>query len=141
LIVYVWVAATLWLPCIGEKERSLSVLFAETVQRSLFYFAITLPFDIRDEEIDRNANLKTLAATFGLYYTKLTACCCLYIASFIAYLSFTGMQFLAITISHLLCFFLVIGVHKNRKLVYYTGWMDGTIIFQAILLFFAKAIS
>ncbi|UZR94526.1 hypothetical protein [Chondrinema litorale] len=140
LIVYVWVAATVWYPFLEtnfKHEVSRSLLVPETIQRALFYFALTLPFDIRDEESDKRVKLKTLAATIGLKKTQFLSTLCLIFSSIVAYYAYHLAYFLAISVSHIFCFFIILGVNKKRKGFYYTGLMDGSIVFQAILLLIA----
>ncbi|MBK8472274.1 MAG: hypothetical protein IPL33_08940 [Sphingobacteriales bacterium] len=54
MIAFVWTAATILLPVIhSEKTYHNLHLFAMAIERFLFVFAITIPFDIRDMIADR----------------------------------------------------------------------------------------
>ena len=66
LISFVWAASTIFLPIIQSaaqfnKEHVL-IMF---IERFLFVFAITIPFDIRDMRVDAKENLKTIPILIG----------------------------------------------------------------------------
>jgi 4-hydroxybenzoate polyprenyltransferase len=133
LIVYVWVALTVWLPFI-TADIPTKIIWVETFQRALFYLALTLPFDIRDETTDTQQQLKTLANKLGMVKTKWLAATCLLLSTSIAFLHYQLTIFFAIACANLLCFILVLLANKVRPMLYFTGLMDGTIIIQYLLL-------
>jgi len=133
LIVYVWVATTVWLPFIGS-DIDVTSLWIESFHRGLFYLALTLPFDIRDEKTDKKQQLKTLANQLGIFNTKILSILFLLLSLTIAFFYYSLPIFYAVAGSHLICCFLIVMVKKTRPMLYYTGLMDGTIIIQLCLL-------
>jgi hypothetical protein len=61
LISFVWASSTIFLPIIqsGNTFERTQVI-ATFMERFFFIFAITIPFDIRDIEADKQAGLKTI---------------------------------------------------------------------------------
>ena len=60
-----WSYVTVFLPAM-ELGLALDLrLFMIFIERSLFIFAITLPFDIRDMEIEKANGVKTIPAMIG----------------------------------------------------------------------------
>lgn len=68
VVALVWAWATVYLPFVNDLKdyKNLSPFF---IERLLFIFAITLPFDIRDLELDKIEKVKTLSASLGATYT------------------------------------------------------------------------
>ncbi|MFA9389471.1 MAG: UbiA family prenyltransferase [Prolixibacteraceae bacterium] len=66
LIAFTWTIATLYLPyLLSDKTESSASLALLITQRSVFFFAITIPFDIKDVDEDRAAGWKTIPVLFN----------------------------------------------------------------------------
>src|SRR6185369_13593853 len=78
LIMYVWAASTVVMPAVGTElpifQRDVVLLF---IERALFIFAITLPFDIRDYESDIKNKVVTIPGIIGIRSTRVLAFTCL----------------------------------------------------------------
>lgn len=83
-IALVWALVTVLFPLLQEQLSFDKNTWITFVQRFLFVFAITIPFDIRDLQIDRKG-MKTLPLFFGTQLAK-------YIG-FTALFIFTGLEF------------------------------------------------
>ena len=83
-IALVWALVTVLFPLLQEQLSFDKNTWITFVQRFLFVFAITIPFDIRDLQIDRKG-MKTLPLFFGTQFAK-------YIG-FTALFIFTGLEF------------------------------------------------
>ena len=111
------------------------------IERTLFIFAITLPFDIRDMKVDRESNVKTIPTVLGSRRSQHLGGLCL-----------TGML-LMVGCNYQLDYYdlttsiaLTISVVTTVPLIYLTtsqthdyfisGIIDGTMILQAILVLF-----
>ena len=112
------------------------ILFSE---KFIFFFALTLPFDIRDREIDQKTEVSTFAnvlsikqikvlilgllaiccfLTFGLYYCQVYSC-----ALMIVLLIFYSMQAL-----------LSMRITSKTNEIYYLGILDGLILIQGLII-------
>ncbi len=70
VIAFVWSGVTVLLPLVDEINLFQWNVIASLLQRFLFVFALTLPFEIRDLRFDM-ANLRTVPQIFGVYRTKI----------------------------------------------------------------------
>ncbi len=73
LISIIWAWVTVLIPA-QERDMRLNIptLFIY-IERALFVFAITLPFDIRDMSVDQSTSLKTIPVVIGIKRTKIIA--------------------------------------------------------------------
>lgn len=143
LIALVWAWVTVLLPALEWERMYEWSTWLMAIERFIFIFAITLPFDIRDLKIDAHSAVKTIPGTIGIKPTKylaygsllLMVCCSL--ANFQLGFYMTP-SFLAICIS---AFTTGIFIHFSDRIVhdyYFTGLMDGTMIIQFLLVCFIK---
>jgi len=136
LINGVWAASTVFMPLIASHvpilQRDVVLLF---IERSLFIFAITLPFDIRDHESDKESGVKTIPGLIGLSATKWLAFFCLlvYFLVNLVHYDFHSGILLAKLLSGLSTLVIVLFVKQGRHEYYFTGLLDGTIIIQFVL--------
>lgn len=66
LISLVWTLTTAWLPLAHyQLDTALPILLGHLLSRGLFIFAITLPFDLRDEDADQVQQTLTLPLWLG----------------------------------------------------------------------------
>ena len=138
LIALVWASSTIFLPIIQADypfhNSHVSSMFLE---RFFFIFAITIPFDIRDIEIDKRAGLKTIPLLLREDKSLWIAYGCLLIFVFISFFHYKqlnkGYILYALSISAITTF-LFLYVKKIRTLKYYHyGILDGTMLLQGLL--------
>ena len=133
LIALVWAYVTVLLPLI---EWEVALRFEHLLiysERCLFIFAITLPFDIRDWAIDKKQGVLTIPAIIGVFKTKILGT-----ATLLGWLILSALLYPipilgSFICSALLSVALLWGSHSKRSDFYYTGLVDGTILFQYIL--------
>ena len=138
LIAFVWSAATIFLPVILSEENydklHVTLMF---IERFAFIFAITIPFDIRDIQDDKESGLKTIPILIGeeksIFIANFFLSMFLLICIF--HYSFNQMTFiLAAMIISALSTFVFINLKRIRTLQYYHyAVLDGTMLFQGIL--------
>ncbi len=146
LISFVWAYTGSVLPVInsgGEVFASGSfILFAACF---LFIFSITIPFDLRDVEIDAQSNIKTIPSMMGSDFSVRLALACLFMS---AGLHIYLQQFyklpqvdlsMPVTLSIILTGFLIIKMKHETNERLYLGVLDGVIILQFICIFIAVA--
>lgn len=141
LITITWVGATVWFPLLqSELYGSISeeVIIA-TLQRFIFIFAITIPFDIRDMKYDRPEQ-GTFPQIFGIKRSIKIATILLFIFCFLSYYQFANVfieegSFFALLISGFSTIYFVSKTKFNSPEMFYTGLLDGTMIIQGILIY------
>lgn len=135
LVATVWAFVTVFFPFLADNPE----WFPQTehwftiVHRFLFIFAITLPFDIRDLEIDLRQGVKTWASRIGVekihFFSSLLllmAVSCGFIAWFKEYYSM-GSAF-GMFVSGIYCTWLIRQTRPESSEFFYTFWLDGTML-------------
>ncbi len=138
-VAYVWAAVCVGLPVVANGYAFDSRFFAEFIGRFFFILALCLPFDLRDEPIDRSHGMQTLPVLIGRKPTEWAAYILLLIQPLLLY------PFMGLT-AHLLlfCSLLYAGVsmrfaiRSSHDLAYSAG-IDGAIVLQAVLMAVAFA--
>lgn len=102
------------------------------IERFLFIFCITLPFDIRDRLYDKKENLTTFATLLGTRKTQILST---FFLLFLSSLKLYQNEF------HLIFFYLLIiplifYSSEKRSEQYYLGIIDGTIIIYSLVVHF-----
>jgi 4-hydroxybenzoate polyprenyltransferase len=136
LIAYVWASATVIFPMLHEdliiKTPQTVALFSE---RFFFTLAITIPFDIRDKEGDKRVGLNTLISLLNPLLSKILALFLLLICTILVY-HFYNEYLLHFGIIYTLTAFLIIGSSNKRSEWYFTGFIDGLLVVEFLILFF-----
>tara|TARA_R110001583_G_scaffold145635_2_gene297584 strand:+ start:15988 stop:16821 length:834 start_codon:yes stop_codon:yes gene_type:complete len=132
-IAIAWAGITVFFPLFEANYEFTSSVYLEFIQRVLILISITLPFDIRDVEVDPKS-LKTLPQVFGVEKSK--------IIGYISLLGVICLEFFKKEFSNFniyIAIVLVIAVFlrfssakKNR---YYTSfWVEAIPIFWFVLM-------
>lgn len=133
LIAFCWSLFSVTIPMIEAGYPSHETLLL-SLERLCFFYAITIPFDIRDYIIDMNNNVSTLPGLIGLQAAKYSA----YIAMIIgpAILIKFGVALIPVILLGLTVLLLIYCSDLSRRDLYYTGLMDGTMILYFVILYF-----
>jgi len=110
-IALVWALVTVLFPLLQEQisfDKNTWIIF---VQRFLFVFAITIPFDIRDLHIDQK-ELKTLPLVFGTQFAKYLGFAALFIFIWLEFSKTKDQQNLFVTI--LIAFISSVFLQKSK---------------------------
>ncbi len=137
LIALVWGAVTVILPAL---EAGAEVIGADVilsfVERLIFIFAITLPFDTRDLERDRDSGIRTLPMMIGVGKTRWLAVGLMLVFSGLVVVHY-GLEISTATIPMAAAGLLTAAalwpsdeVHGE---MYYVGLLDGTMLLQGAL--------
>lgn len=138
LISFVWAAVTIFLPIIqsGLIVDKLHV-FWMFIERFLFTMAITIPFDIRDQEVDLKQGLSTLPIWIGIDKSILLAVSMIWFFMGIAILHYWVFNQLFMVPAFIMSGLTTIYFLKNKKFQklthYHYGILDGTILFQGLM--------
>lgn len=135
LIAGVWAFVTVVLPFIDSGMAIDISIILMILERALFVFAITLPFDIRDLQVDDHGEVKTIPAIIGIEKTKQLAYATMALALIFAisnyFFNFYNLQILiGLSLSYLSSIWLVSLSTSEKHDYFYSGLMDGTMIFQ-----------
>jgi len=136
VIAFVWSGVTVLLPLIGKTELMQWDVLLEFIQRFLFVFALTLPFEIRDLKFDM-ANLKTVAQVFGVRKAKIIG---VLIILAIILLEFVKVEpnirsLISLILISVLLSILIIKSRIRQTKYYSSLWVEGIPILWCLLLF------
>lgn len=133
-IAVVWAVVTVFIPLVNTN--GLLVLYYSdywlmALERALFIFAITLPFDVRDIKNDRKINVKTIPILIGV--KKTVGLAVLLLLIYVGLIWFRGSQMM---IGHLigamLTAILVLRTNENRTDMFYSFTLEGTMMILAV---------
>tara|TARA_R110000737_G_scaffold301918_1_gene308942 strand:- start:281 stop:880 length:600 start_codon:yes stop_codon:yes gene_type:complete len=130
LIAFVWALVTETIP-LYEKGTDLKIILALFLERAFFFIAITIPFDIRDIEIDRSNNVKTIPSALGknksIVLSSLLLTLCISIELYLSQNSlFTG--FASAIVAYVICGIMIYLSKDKSDDYYFSGLMDGMIL-------------
>ncbi len=140
LVAFVWAWVTVVLPIVEAGNVFSWSLFAMFIERALFIFAITLPFDIRDISVDDHSEVSTIPVIIGVEKTRrlalllLTFGLALLILNGYLGLYNTGVL-MGLIISFLLTAWFIHLSSENRHDYFYSGLMDGTMVVQGLIVY------
>lgn len=139
LIAVVWSWVTVFLPAMELGKAMELNTWLMALERGLFIFAITLPFDIRDLKVDTHSNVKTIPAVIGIPKTKWLGTITLvttFSLSVILYLSGTySLNVLfGLFLSYLSTLYFIYLSDKMKHDYFFTGLIDGTMILQFLII-------
>ncbi len=135
---WMWTTATAPLALHGSPLWK-AMLHPISWERFAFIFALTVPFDIRDMDEDARAGLKTLPNVLGLKVTRaigIFAVCLWVLLHYVAINSthYSSGTFLATLWTAVPTIGWIVWAHPDRSELYYTGYVDGTMILWVLLM-------
>lgn len=138
LIALAWSLLTVWAFAVEKGLNGQVSTWIMMAERVFFIFGITIPFDIRDLDVDAFTGVTTLPRRLGIVPAKRLAYLSLTLAGLLA-----GLQVLlgwypwaaavGLGLSLLTAAGLVHQAHPQRSDPYFSGWVDGTIVLQFVL--------
>ncbi len=137
-LALLWTLVTVWFP-VSNMPVNTSIFLLVFGKRFIFMFVLCLLFDMRDIEIDKRENIKTLAVILGKKKSYLTAYAGLFlflVMSLFQYVYWGDARvFIAMIISAALTFLTIEFTKKtNSDLVFLAG-IDGMMLLQALLVY------
>jgi len=138
----VWSIISAGMPCVFydlNYQKTALIM----IQQFLFITAITIPFDIRDIEMDKMHGVRTFATHFGEKVSVYISTTFLLLSFLIDFLLFKNFDLVAKLFIGLLIsgFVAIVFIFKTKKTNHEYFWslgLDGTIMFQTLLLYFFK---
>lgn len=137
-LAWAWLTVVMPLHEYGSDLNWEVLLFS--LDRFLFIIAITLPFDIRDLEVDKIEGVKTFPMIFGEEWSKTSAIMCLLMGLVCLGTLFVTnaidlKYFLSAGMTYTIAGFLIMRSRIDRHDYYYSGLMDGIMILYFLLWF------
>lgn len=138
LIAFIWSTSTILLPIIQTNHLyDTKDVILMIVERFLFVFAITIPFDIRDIMDDKQVGLKTIPVIIGVKKSLLIAnsLVILFIIICIGHYYATHLYYVlpGLLISGISTLFFINSKNLQKTVYYHYGILDGTMLLQGIL--------
>lgn len=141
VVAVVWTGATAVLPVLDTVEWPWpGTAWGLMVERFFFILALTLPFDVRDLDQDRNSGLATVPMWLGVRGTRMLALGALGVSGLAAVGFRSPVGALAVVGALLPTAWLIAGVTERRGELYYVGALDGMMLLQWGLLGAALAL-
>ncbi len=145
MVAFVWSYLTLNIPV---EMLNIELSFAEIsplfFARFFFIAAITLPFELRDKEIDQKDGIVTLAHVLTSHQIKILIIALLLAMNILMGLYFDQKESLKINFAYAASSFLMLWfILSNRiknKTYYYKLFLDGMLIWQSALVYFVSSL-
>ncbi|MCK4561903.1 MAG: hypothetical protein KAT78_03285 [Flavobacteriaceae bacterium] len=137
LIIITWAGVTVLLPLKNAEIQFSNDVWLIFIQRVLFLFAITIPFDIRDLDFD-NPEIKTLPQTLGVKKSKIIGVVALFLFFMIELvrgLKTESTLLTTILIAVISMLFLIFS-NKKQNQFYSSFWVESLPIVWFLLMFF-----
>ena len=131
LIAFVWAWITT-LP-VGVPTYTDPTRWAMFISRFCFIYAITIPFDLRDLLHDKAKNTQTIPHKIGQRKSLATAFAALFIGCCVAFIGQTPDMWPHV-ITSLLAAVIIAQWNPTRAYYYYLFYLDGCILFHALLI-------
>ena len=142
LIAFVWSYVTEGLPALINGEP---IYYLALLERFLFIFAITIPFDIRDVNYD-SSHLTTIPQYFGVNIAKLVALFAILSSELILFYrfffnnDFNLIGVIVLYITYEFSFILIYKCHMDSNERYFTFCVESMSILMGVLFFFSQRI-
>lgn len=138
LIAIVWACVTVAL-VVSENQQTWNLkTLLVFIERCLFIFAITLPFDLRDREIDQAAGVLTLSVYLGEQRTIYLAHFLLLVSLGISAYIHPNIHFGSYLVTQVFTALLIQYAAQQNKDYYFTALIDGTMWFRPGWVIFLK---
>jgi len=133
-VAYVWAAVGVGLPVVWSGYAFDSRFFVEFIARFCFILALCIPFDLRDENIDRSHGMHTLPVLLGRNNAMKLAYLLLIVQFVLLAFYMPVLSTVAVGISLLYAAYAMFYAVKNGHDLAFSAGIDGAIVLQALLL-------
>ena len=139
IISFTWAGVTVCFPLFASNLLESEGVWIVFIQRLLFIIAITIPFDIRDAQLDL-PGLKTLPQIIGVGKSKALAILLMVVFNCLEYYSMTdlGMSFVVTSLISVLSIFLILGAGDRQHRFYSSFWVESIPILWYVLLLISE---
>jgi len=134
LVAIVWAWVTVVLPAIELGFEYHVGILRLLLERALFIFAITIPFDIRDLKIDAHTQVETIPSLVGVDYAKWLSSLTLIAMLWLVWINigevYTLSEYKMMMLSAVISAGLIHFSDKVEHDYYFTGGIDGLMLVQ-----------
>jgi 4-hydroxybenzoate polyprenyltransferase len=139
-VALVWSATTVMIPLMAIEASIADAAFL-LLRRFLFVWALTIPFEIKDMQQDKEAGIRTLPMMLGIAGTKYFAqfvLLLLFLINMVQYFTygFPGCYAAAFGTSLLVAASVIQRCNENSSPLWYYLGLDGMLPFQFLLVYF-----
>ncbi len=132
LIALVWAFVTDGLLLL-ESGAPLGDIALSMIVRGAFVLAITIPFDIRDMDVDREIGVATIPSRYGIKKSKrLSLLLILSCLGVTFYLGYSIIIQVSMIITYITAATLIIQTSTEKRDIWYSGYLDGAIMLPLI---------
>ncbi len=124
------------LPALNHHIKIDSTIVLLIVEQFLFIIAITLPFDIRDLDFDKDFNLKTIPTSIGVKKTiilsevLLVLFLILKFQDYYIFETLSSKQFSSFVLTTFITMYIVALSSKKRSELFFAGLVESTMLIQ-----------
>lgn len=135
----VWSVATVIIPIVEQNiEPDSAFVIQQTICRFIFVFILYIPFEIRDMEVDRSENVRTIPAVFGVEKTKMLGVLLVILEIMVHhFMPVQNIISFALDISSIIALLYIFFKVQDRNGFFYKLFVDGTMILRFLFLYFA----
>ncbi len=139
LLSFVWAFSTVIIPLAEQNIDLLSpFVVKQMLCRFLFMFALCVPFEIRDMEIDKLYKVKTFPIVLGRSFTIKTGIIFLLLEILLHHsMDLSSKIIVALDLSSVIAITWIIILKKQRGEYFYKLFVDGTMVIRFIFLYLA----
>ena len=140
VLALVWGISTTVIPLMEQNiNLSSSFIGLQVLSRTLFVFALCIPFEIRDIIKDKSKNIRTLPVIHGIIVTKIIGVLIVVLEIFMHHLMpvISSSSVIALDISSLVALLWIIQRNQINGVYFYKFLVDGTMLVRFIFLFIA----
>ena len=140
LIAIVWASTSVILPSINQGIDIANINYILFLANFLFIIAITIPFDIRDKELDEKRKL-TIPQILGIRNAKIVAIILMTI-TYALIINITDSMYLnfALGFCYLISFVLIMKSSIRQHDHYYSFGIDGILVLQTLLIYLTHSL-
>jgi hypothetical protein len=125
IISFTWAGVTVGFPLFASNLLDSEGVWIVFIQRLMFVIAITIPFDIRDAQLDL-PGLKTLPQIIGVGKSKVLAILLMIVFNYLEYYSMTEIEisFVVTSLVTIFSVFLILGASERQHRFYSSFWVE-----------------
>ncbi len=130
-----WALVMVLLPYFSAESKFQTNVLLHVAEMFLFIYSITQPFDIRDLEVDKKTNIKTLPMIIGNKNSNLLCLFTLLLSLVISFFIYEKVYFIGIALSAVYTTFLIIFSTPRKGEFYYSFFLESTMLVRVLLVY------
>jgi hypothetical protein len=139
-IAIVWGITTTVFPLLEQNVSVFSsFVILQMISRSLFVFALCIPFEIRDVESDLSKNIHTMPVKYGVNKSRIIGVILVFIEILLHHMMspLSPQAIFSLDLSSIVAMIWIITIGRQKGIYYYRLLVDGTMLVRFLFLFIA----